>query len=355
MKMTMRWFGDENDSVTLQQIRQVPNIHGVAGALHHIPAGVAWDLDLILSLKKSINDAGLAFEVVESVNISDAIKLGSPDRDAHIENYKETIANLGKAGVNVICYNFMPVFDWTRSSLDAQLPDGSLTMEYKDTLISEIQPDKITEYMLEKAETHSLPGWEPERLKKIATLIARFSPVTEEALRGNLKYFLDAVIPVCEEYGVAMAIHPDDPPWSVFGLPRILKNQQDMESILDLHDSPINGLTFCTGCFGSNPENDLPGMIKSAQSRGKLHFVHLRNIQINKPGDFHEVSHFSSDGSLDMYEIMKSLYASGFDGYARPDHGRMIWGEEARPGYGLYDRALGIAYINGIWEALGKS
>ncbi|MBN2657551.1 MAG: mannonate dehydratase [Spirochaetales bacterium] len=354
MKMIMRWFGEENDTVTLQQIRQVPNIDGIAGALHHVPAGEAWPMDEILALKKSINDAGLQFEVVESVNVSDAIKLGSPERDAHIDNYKKTISRLAEAGVKVICYNFMPVFDWTRSSLDAPLPDGSQTMEYNESVIAQIRPDTIADYMLEKAETYSLPGWEPERMAKIVELFSKFSLMTEEKLRENLKYFLDAIMPVCEETGVAMAMHPDDPPWSVFGLPRIFKNQRDMEAIMALNDSRMNGITLCTGCLGSHPDNDLPAMIESAVSKGKLYFVHIRNIRITKPRYFYEVSHFSGDGSLDMYAILKALYQSGFDGYARPDHGRMIWGEQARPGYGLYDRALGIAYINGIWEALQK-
>lgn len=355
MKMTMRWFGEKNDTVTLQQIKQVPGIHGIAGALHHVPAGELWGMDEILALKKTVNDAGLKLEVIESVNISDAIKMGSPERDAHIDNYKKTIANLGKAGVKVICYNFMPVFDWTRSSLDAILPDGSLTMEYKEAIIAEIRPDTIADYMLEKAETWSLPGWEPERMAKIVELFAKFTVMTEDRLRENLKYFLDAVIPVCEEFDVAMAIHPDDPPWSVFGLPRIYKNREDIEAILALNSSPKNGITLCTGCLGSNPANNLPAIVESVAARGRLHFVHLRNIRITSPRNFHEVSHLSSDGSLDMFAIVKALHRSGFEGYARPDHGRMIWGEKARPGYGLYDRALGIAYINGLWEAIRKS
>lgn len=176
--------------------------------------------------------------------------------------------------------------------------------------------------------------------------------MTEDDLVENLRHFLRRITPVCEDCGVKMAIHPDDPPWGIFGLPRIIKNTADLERLLSLVDSDINGITFCTGSLGASKDNDLPAMIRKFGDR--IYFAHLRNV-LRRDGWFNETSHLSSDGSLDMYEIVKALYESGFDGYIRPDHGRMLWGEKARPGYGLYDRALGAAYINGLWEAVSKS
>jgi mannonate dehydratase len=176
--------------------------------------------------------------------------------------------------------------------------------------------------------------------------------VSEDKLVANLKYFLEKIIPVCEECDVKMAIHPDDPPWNIFGLPRIVRNAADLERLLGLVDSPYNGLTLCSGCFGANPKNDVPAMIRRFGKR--IHFAHVRNVKVHDTGLFNEVSHLSSDGSLDLFEIMKAYYDVGFKGYMRPDHGRMIWGEKARPGYGLYDRALGIAYIHGLWESISK-
>ena len=183
-------------------------------------------------------------------------------------------------------------------------------------------------------------------------LFQKYKGVTEDDLVENLRHFLRRIAPVSEDCGIKMAIHPDDPPWGIFGLPRIIKNTADLERLLSLVDSDINGITFCTGSLGASKDNDLPAMIRKFGDR--IYFAHLRNV-LRRDGWFNETSHLSSDGSLDMYEIVKALYESGFDGYIRPDHGRMLWGEKARPGYGLYDRALGAAYINGLWEAVSKS
>lgn len=354
MKMTMRWFGEGDDSVTLQQMKQIPNLQGIAGGLHHIPVGDIWPREEIAALVKTVQKAGLALEVIESVNIHEEIKLGSPKRDRYIDNYIQTIRNLAEFGVKVICYNFMPVFDWTRSSIDKELPDGSRVMDYNEGQISRIQPDKIAEYMMKESREFSFPGWEPEKLAVLGELFERYKGVSEESLRSNLQYFLQRIIPVCEETGVSMAIHPDDPPWNIFGLPRIARNQEDFDRIIELVDSPANGITLCTGCLGACRTNDIPGMIRHFAEKNRIHFAHIRNIQFYGEKDFYEVSHFTGDGYLDMFEIVKALYDSGFKGYARPDHGRMIWNEKARPGYGLYDRALGITYINGLWEALNR-
>jgi mannonate dehydratase len=352
MKMTFRWFGSKDDSISLEQIRQIPGVSGVVGMLPDIPAGEVWPKARIAALKKEVKDAGLELEVIESVNIHDSIKIGIPDRERCIENYKVTIRNLAEYGIKVICYNFMPVFDWTRSDLAKPLADGSTALSYEQDAVDKIDPERIVETVNAACDGYSLPGWEPERMSKLKELFAAYRDVNEDHLVENLKYFLEKILPTCEECDVKMAIHPDDPPWNIFGLPRIVRHAADIERLLALVDSPYNGLTLCSGCFGANPENDIPAMIRRFGSR--IHFAHVRNVKVHSPGNFNEVSHLSADGSLDLYEIMKAYHDIGFKGYLRPDHGRTIWGEKSRPGYGLYDRALGIAYINGLWEALGK-
>lgn len=354
MRMTFRWFGSADDSVTLDQIRQIPGMDGIVAALYDIPVGEVWPLDRIMALKKEINDHGLKFEVVESVNVHEDIKLGLPTRDRYIENYKETIRNLAKAGVKVICYNFMPVFDWIRTDLAKDLPDGSNAMFFERAKIENLSAEQLIENMEQGSKGFSLPGWESERLEDIKKLFDQYKDVTEEDLFNNLKYFLEQIIPVAEENDIKMAIHPDDPPWSVFGLPRIVTNKENLERIVNLVDSPSNGLTLCSGSLGANPDNDVVDIFRHFVRKGRAPFVHVRNIKIYENGDFIETSHRVTDGSIDIVGIIKALHEEGFDGYLRPDHGRMLWGEEARPGYGLYDRALGIMYMLGIWDTLER-
>ena len=354
MKMTFRWFGEKDDSITLAQIRQIPGTLGIVGALYDVPVGDAWTLEKVLELKNTVEKAGLKLEVIESVNIHEDIKLGLPTRDKYIENYKESIRNLGKIGVKVICYNFMPVFDWLRTELAMKLEDGSEAMAYDNSIVQKLDPVKMVEDMATNSNGFVLPGWEPYRLKELKDTLEKYKHVDEEKLFENLKYFLENIIPVCEEVDVKMAIHPDDPPWSLFGLPRIVTNKENLDRLVKLVDSPYNGLTLCSGSLGSNPENNIPELIRHFGSMGRIHFGHVRNLKFVADKKFHESSHLSSDGSFDMFEIMKAYHDIGFEGYIRPDHGRMIWGEKARPGYGLYDRALGIAYLNGLWEAIDK-
>ncbi|MDR0640105.1 MAG: mannonate dehydratase [Spirochaetaceae bacterium] len=353
MKMVFRWFGSQDDPVPLEYIRQIPAMTGIAGTLPDIPVGEVWPVERIAALREEVNGAGLEFEVVESVGMHEDIKLGKPSRDEWIAKYQETIRRLGKYGVKVICYNFMPVFDWTRTELAKVLPDGSNTMAYDEAALAKIDPSRIVESMSEMSKGYYLPGWEPERLGRLDELFRAYRDVGEDDLAVNLGYFLKKIVPVCKESGIKMAIHPDDPPWSVFGLPRIMKSAADIERILGFVDEPENGLTLCTGCFGSNPANDIPAVIRRFGER--IHFAHVRNIKISGQCTFHETSHYSCDGSLDVYAIMRTYHDIGYRGYVRPDHGRMIWGENGRPGYGLYDRALGVAYLNGIWEALERS
>ena len=248
-------------------------------------------------------------------------------------------------GVKVVCYNFMPVFDWTRTSLEMRLPDGSTTLAF-DT--QEIEALDIEHGI-------ALPGWDASyRPDELKALLAEYAALDESGLWANLAYFLRAIVPVAKEAGIKMAIHPDDPPRPIFGLPRIVKNRDDLARLLAIVDDPANGLTLCSGSLGADARNDIPSLVREFGGRGRIHFAHLRNVRTNAAGDFHETSHRSADGSLDMAEIVKAYFEVGFDGYARPDHGRMIWGETGRAGYGLYDRALGAVYLNGLWEGVQK-
>lgn len=345
MKMTFRWYGDD-DPVTLDKIRQIPGVAGIVSAIYDVPVGNEWPMERILKLKAEVESHGLELEVIESVPVHEDIKLGLPTRDGYIDNYKKNIANLGKAGVKCICYNFMPVFDWTRTQLDKVLPDGSNALAYYADQLRNMDP--LTGEV-------SLPGWDSSYKKEdLAKLFEQYKSVDSEKLWDNLRYFLEQIIPVAEEYDVKMAIHPDDPPWPIFGLPRIITDAQSLRRFLKLVDSPYNGLTLCTGSLGCDPKNNIPDMVREFSGLGRIHFAHVRNVKILEGGSFEESAHLSSCGSLDIVAILKALKETGFTGYIRPDHGRMIWGETGKPGYGLYDRALGAVYINGIWEALGR-
>ena len=352
MKMTLRWYGTGFDSVTLEQIRQIAGVEGVIGTLFDMAAGEAWPAERIRALRTEVEAAGLKVSGIESVNIHDAIKIGLPERDQYIENYIETLKRLSDEDIHMVCYNFMPIFDWTRSDLAKPRKDGSTVLSYNQEEVDKIDPDTLTEHMEAHSNGFTLPGWEPERLSRIRELFEQYSPVNEEKLFDNLVYFLKAIMPTCEKYGVKMAIHPDDPAWSVFGLPRIITGGENLRSMLDAVPSPYNGVTLCTGSLGSNPGNDIPAIIRSL--KGRIHFAHVRNLKHDRPGVFEEAAHLSRDGSMDMFAIMKALHDIDFDGPVRPDHGRMLWGEVAMPGYGLYDRALGASYLLGLWEAIEK-
>ena len=352
MKMTLRWFGEGNDSVELWKIRQIPGVTGVITTLYNIPVGEAWTYEDIMEMKNKVEASGLKVEGIESVNIHDSIKIGLPERDKYIENYITTLENLAKADIKLVCYNFMPVFDWTRSELAKKRDDGSTVLSYDQDKIDEINPDEMFKQIDSNSQGFVMPGWEPERLAHVKELFEAYKDVGEQNLFDNLVYFLKKIQPVCEKHGIMMAIHPDDPAWPVFNLPRIINNKENILKLLNAVDSKFNGLTLCTGSLGSNPDNDICDIIKA--TKGRVHFAHIRNLRHHSPGKFEEAAHLSRDGSMDMYKIMKTLYETGFDGPIRPDHGRMIWGEVAMPGYGLYDRALGATYLNGLLEAIEK-
>lgn len=346
MQMSFRWFGEE-DPITLEQIRQIPGVTGVVSAVYDVPAGEVWPYEKIVALKRRIEEKGLTLSAIESVPVHEDIKLGRPSRERYIENFRKTLRNLARAGVTVVCYNFMPVFDWTRTDLTYRLPDGSSALAYDEETAHKMDPG---------CGELELPGWDTSYDKsELRALLEAYRGVTEDDLWEHLRYFLVKVMETADDLGINMAIHPDDPPWSIFGLPRIITSRESLERLIGLVDSPRNGLTFCTGSLGADPGNDLPAMIRYFGGKGRIHFAHVRNIKITGNRSFVETAHRSSDGSVDMYEVMKAFWDVGFDGPMRPDHGRMIWGETGRPGYGLYDRALGAVYLNGIWEALQKS
>lgn len=352
MEMTLRWYGSKFDTVTLKQIRQIPGVTGVITTLYDKQPGEVWSREEIAAMKKEVEESGLHVAGIESVNVHDAIKTGAKERDRYIANYIETLENLGKEDIHLVCYNFMPVFDWTRTELARVRKDGSTVLAYSQDAVDRLDPEKMFESIASDTNGSVMPGWEPERMAHVKELFAMYKDIDDEKLFENLKYFLEKIMPVCDQYDINMAIHPDDPAWSVFGLPRIIINKENILRMMKMVDNPHNGVTFCSGSYGTNPKNDLPDMIRSL--KGRIHFAHVRNLKFNSDRDFEEAAHLSSDGSFDMYEIMRALYEIGFDGPIRPDHGRMIWDEVAMPGYGLYDRALGAAYLNGLWEAIEK-
>ena len=312
-----------------------------------MPVGEVWSRKSIAALKKQTEDNGLQFEVIESVPVHEDIKLGKPTRDRYIENYCENIRRLAEAGIRCICYNFMPVFDWTRTQLDHRLPDGSTSLVYYKEQVDAVDP-------LKSDSDLTLPGWDASYTREeLRAVVAEYNKMTEEDLWANLTYFLERIIPVAAECDVNMAIHEDDPCWSIFGLPRIITCEKNLDRFLKIVDDPHNGITLCTGSLGCSAENDVVHMAAKYAAMGRIHFVHARNVAVLENG-FEERAHYSACGSLDMYAILSALYKNGFNGYIRPDHGRMIWGETGRAGYGLYDRALGAAYLNGLWEAITK-
>lgn len=351
MQMTFRWYGEGNDSVTLDQIKQIPGVEGIVWALHDKMPGEIWEKDEIAVVKKQLDKYGFNMDVVESVNVHDDIKTGAATRDKYIENYKQTLRNLKEFGVKVVCYNFMPIFDWTRTDLFHPVGDGSTALFYeKDKVIDD--PQEMAKYILEKCEGYTMPGWEPERMAMLQELFEMYKPVTKEKLWENLKYFLEALMPTCRECDIKMAIHPDDPPWDIFGLPRLLVDEESVDRFIKMVDDPYNCLTLCSGSLGSNRNNCVADIVRKHCDR--IAFAHVRNVKHFDNGDFSEASHRDCDGDVGVLEIMKAYHDGGFNGYMRPDHGRHIWGEKCRPGYGLYDRALGVMYLLGCWDMLDK-
>lgn len=346
MEITFRWFGSD-DAVSLAYIRQIPAVTGIVSALYDVSVGEIWPFEKIEALKGAVEREGLKLTVIESIPVHEDIKLGRGSRDRLIDNYCESIVNLGRLNIPILCYNFMPVFDWTRSNLSMKNSDGSTSLSY-------------THADLEKVDltqgTRDLPGWAARYSREeLAALIDAYSAVDEAVLWDNLACFLERVVPVAEESGVRMGIHPDDPPWPIFGLPRIITGEQGMEKLVNIIDSPSNGITFCTGSLGPNSDLNMVSVLDRFVKKDRVPFVHMRNIKRTGERDFYESGHLTDCGDVDMYGVMASLVENNFIGAVRPDHGRMIWGETGRPGYGLYDRALGAMYLAGLREGIEKS
>lgn len=346
MKASFRWFGD-NDPITLEYIAQIPGMRSIVSAVYDVKPGEVWPEESIRHIKEECEKNNLIFDVVESIPVPENIKLGSIDRDQLIEVYCENIRRVAKYGVKCVCYNFMPVFDWTRTQLDKKAPDGSTSLVMYWDQLNGLDPLK---------DDINLPGWDASYTKdEIKDLFIKYAEIGEEGLWDNLTYFLKKVIPVAEECKVIMAIHPDDPPYPIFGLPRIITCEKNLDRFLKIVDSPSNSLTFCTGSLGCSRENNISGMIAKYSAMNRIAFMHIRNVKILEDNSFEESGHLTKNGSLDMYKIVKELVKNDFDGYVRPDHGRMVWGETGKPGYGLYDRAMGMTYINGLFEACERA
>lgn len=346
MISSFRWYGD-SDPIPLNYIRQIPDMRAIVAAVYDVKPGEIWPEESLRQLADTCRENGLSFEVVESIPVHEDIKLGRSTAQHYLNVYCENIRRCAKYGVKCITYNFMPVFDWTRTQLDKRNADGSTSLVMYWEQMKGLDPLK---------DDIHLPGWDSSYTQsEVRALLQEYREVGEDGLWENLKTFLKAVIPAAEECGVKMAIHPDDPPYPIFGLPRIVVSDKNLDRLLHLVDSPANTLCLCTGSLGSSPKNDIPAMVRKYASAGKISFMHLRNVKILPDTSFEESGHLSSGGSLDMFAIVKALVDADYDGYWRPDHGRMIWGETGKAGYGLYDRALGSAYINGLIEACEKA
>ena len=342
MKMTFRWYGP-TDCIPLNYIKQIHGMSGVVTAVYDVPVGEIWPLEALQKQKEMCNEAGLEMEVIESIPVHEDIKLGLPTRDHYIEVYKQNIINCGKVGVKCVCYNFMPVFDWLRTNLYFQHKDGSNSLSYSESDFAKLDPRNL-----------HLPGWdESYSSEELNDLLDKYKNKTREDLFNNLVYFLNGIMEACDAAGVNVAIHPDDPPWEVFGLPRIISTEKDLERLIKAVPNPHNGLTFCTGSLGAGRFNDLVRI--SERFAKRIYFAHLRQLKYINDTDFYENGHQTANGSIDTYAIVKALVENGFDGYVRPDHGRNVWGEDAKPGYGLFDRAMGACYLTGLFEAVEKS
>ncbi len=346
MKLSFRWYG-EDDPITLEYISQIPGMRSVVSAVYDVKPGEVWPEESLAKMEKQCEDNGLIFDVVESIPVHEDIKLGRGDVDKLLEVYCENIRRCAKYGVKCVTYNFMPVFDWTRTQLDKKAKDGSTSLVMYWDQMRDLDPLK---------DDIHLPGWDSSYTQQqVRELISAYGELGEEGLWRNLEKFLKKVIPVAEECGVRMAIHPDDPPYPIFGIPRIITNEENLDRFLKIVDSPTNSLCLCTGSLGCAKSNDIPKMVRKYAEMDRIGFMHIRNVFIMDDGSFEERAHLSSCGSLDIYDVVKALTDNNYSGYVRPDHGRMIWGETGKPGYGLFDRALGATYINGLFEACEKA
>lgn len=384
MEKTWRWFG-KKDPITLSMLRQI-GVEGIVTALHEVPNGEVWTVEAIQDLKAYIESYGLRWSVVESLPVCEAIKYGGPQRNRLIENYKTSLANLGMCGVKTVCYNFMPVIDWIRTDLHYALPDGSTSLYFnrirfayfdlkilrregaeQDYIPEEVQEvDELDQSITaaEKAELidtiivktqgfidGNIQEGELYPVRKFRELLALYKGIDRQRLRENLRTFLEAVMPVCDTYGVNLCIHPDDPPFQVLGLPRIVTDGADIEWLLQAVDNPHNGLTFCAGSLSSGSQNDTRELARRFARR--THFVHLRSTEILPGGDFKETSHLAGRGQL--LDLIRIFEKENPGLPMRVDHGRTMLGDEKEgynPGYSFHGRMLALAQVEGMMTAV---
>lgn len=383
MEKTWRWFGP-NDKITLEMLRQI-GVQGIVTALHHIPNGEVWSLEEVMKMKNFIEEHGLRWSVVESLPVSESIKYGGPDRDELIEKYKVSLANLGKAGVKTICYNFMPVLDWARTELEYPNPDGTSNLyfnraefAYFDINILK-RPNAREDYdaatlrrmeeevapRMDEAGRHKLvdniivktQGFvngnisenDLKPVEKFRELLALYDGIDADQLRANMAYFLEAIMPVCDEYDINMCVHPDDPPMPILGLPRIVTCDADIEAFLNAVPNPHNGLTFCAGSLSAGAHNDVPALARKYAKR--THFVHTRICNVLPNGDFKESSHLDPR----LIDVIRTFEAERPDVPMRVDHAPLMLGDDKmgyNAGYSFHGRMLALGMVSGIMATI---
>ena len=380
MEKTWRWFG-KNDKITLPMLRQI-GVEGIVTALHEIPNGEVWPLEAILNQKTYIETYGLRWSVVESLPVSEAIKYGGAERDNLIENYKKSLTNLGKAGVKTVCYNFMPVIDWIRTDLEHLWEDGTSSLYFDkirfayfdclilqraeaekdytvnelkqmyelDKVITDAEKEELVDTIIIKTQgfvNGNIKNGDKNPVDTFHHLLAPYKGIDRDALRENLRYFLQAIMPVCDEYGINMCIHPDDPPFPVLGLPRIVTSEEDIAWILHAVNNPHNGLTFCAGSLSAGLHNNVPALARMFAHR--THFVHLRSTNAFPNGNFIEASHLG--GRAHIIELIRIFERERPGVPMRVDHGRMMLGDTDKgynPGYSFHGRMMALAQIEGM-------
>ena len=384
MEKTWRWFG-KKDKITLQMLRQI-GVEGIVTALHDVPNGEVWTEDAIHDLKSYIESYGLRWSVVESLPVCEAIKYAGPEREQLIKNYKTSLANLGKQGVKTVCYNFMPVIDWVRTDLQHPWADGSSSLYYDrvrfayfdvkilkrenaekdysddelrkveelDKVITEAEKDELIDAIIVKTQgfvNGNIREDDKNPVEIFKRLLALYKGINREALRENMRYFLSSIMPVCEEYGVNMCVHPDDPPFQILGLPRIVTNEEDIAWFLNAVDNPHNGLTFCAGSLSAGEHNDTRRLAEKFASR--THFVHLRSTDAMPGGNFIESTHLT--GRSHLLELIRIFEKIKPGLPMRVDHGRMMLGDEDKgynAGYSFHGRMLALGQVEGLMAAV---